>query len=432
MTTTARERLTQTINHIEPDRLCVDFGAGGQTGIGAGSVRRLRKVLIPGADDRVRIIEPFQMLGEVDPQLQDALHLDVIGIPTPSDMLGLSGPCDQSFTMCDGTVAKMPSDFRSRIDPDGNTYAYPQGDESVAPSVVMPRGGYFFDATDRQLPFEKEDLDPADHFGDFGLLSEEDLEYYHQKVGHAHNQTERGIYVTIGGLGFGDIALVPATWRKETPGIRNVEQWFMSPLIRPGFVHAIFEKQLEIGLKNIDLLANTLGDKVQVAFITGTDFGTQNSLFISKESYREFFKPYHKVVCDKIHAVTNWKTFIHSCGAIIDLIPDFIEAGFDILNPVQCSATGMDPQQLKREFGKEIVFWGGGVDTQQTLPFGTPEEVYREVRERIDIFAPGGGFVFNSIHNVQSDVPTPNLLAMFRALNDARNLDFPEITSAFQ
>jgi uroporphyrinogen-III decarboxylase len=125
---------------------------------------------------------------------------------------------------------------------------------------------------------------------------------------------------------------------------------------------------------------------------------------------------------DKIHELTGWKIFIHSCGAIHDLIPDLIEAGFDVLNPVQVSATGADAKRLKSEFGKDLVFWGGGVDTQKTLPFGTPEEVYREVRERIDIFSEGGGYIFNSIHNILSNVQVENILAMFRAVNDARGI----------
>ena len=138
------------------------------------------------------------------------------------------------------------------------------------------------------------------------------------------------------------------------------------------------------------------------------------------KTYRELYKPFHKAVNDLIHELTSWRTFIHSCGAVAPFIPEFIEAGFDVLNPVQCSAKGMDARALKREFGRQVVFWGGGVDTQMTLPFGTPEEVYRQVRERVDIFAPGGGYVFNAIHNVQSNVPTENMLAMFRALKDCR------------
>jgi uroporphyrinogen-III decarboxylase len=225
--------------------------------------------------------------------------------------------------------------------------------------------------------------------------------------------------MTFPGTGFGDIALVPATWMKRTKGIRDLEEWYISTVTRKDFIYSIFEKQCEFALKNIETLAKAVGNMPQVVFVSGTDFGTQRGLFSSVESYRELFKPFHKQVNDRIHKLTNWKTFIHSCGAVYKLIPDLIEAGFDVLNPVQCSAEGMDPKQLKKEFGRQLVFWGGGVDTQSTLPFGKPEEVYRQVRERIDIFNQDGGFVFNSVHNVQSNVPVENLLAMFRAVKDS-------------
>jgi len=153
--------------------------------------------------------------------------------------------------------------------------------------------------------------------------------------------------------------------------------------------------------------------------VCGTDFGMQEGLFISQRTYRELFSPYYRLVNAAIHEQTDWKTFKHSCGSVYDLIPDFIEDGFDILNPVQTSAAKMDPKTLKREFGDSLVFWGGGVDTQKTLPFGTPDEVYREVRERIDIFNDGGGYVFAAIHNIQNGVPVPNLLAMIQAVRDS-------------
>ncbi len=175
-------------------------------------------------------------------------------------------------------------------------------------------------------------------------------------------------------------------------------------------------------MKNIELLAKAIGNHAQVVFVRGTDFGTQNSLFTNLETYRSLFKPFQKAINDKIHELTDWKIFIHSCGAIYDLIPDLNDACFDVLNPVQVSANGMDAKRLKAEFGKELVFWGGGVDTQKTLTFGTPEEVYREVRERINIFSEGGGYVFNSIHNIQSNVPVENILARYRAVNDSRNI----------
>jgi uroporphyrinogen-III decarboxylase len=222
--------------------------------------------------------------------------------------------------------------------------------------------------------------------------------------------------MTMPGTAFGDIALVPGPWMKNPKGIRDVEEWYISTAVRKDYIHTIFEKQREFGLANLKTLIDLLGDTVQAVFLTGTDFGTQRGLFISPEAYREMFKPYHTAINTFIHKHSNWKTFIHSCGAISELIPDFIEAGFDILNPVQCSAEGMDARMLKSEFGQEITFWGAAANTQQTLAFGTPEEVYRECCERIEIFGDGGGFVFDAIHNVQANTPTENMLAMFKAI----------------
>ena len=225
--------------------------------------------------------------------------------------------------------------------------------------------------------------------------------------------------MTLPGTAIGDIALVPAPWVKHPKGIRDEQEWYMSLLTRPDYVRAVFERQCEIALANLDRLIDACGPYVDVAVVCGTDFGTQDGLLCSVDTYRDLFKPFYQRINARIHEKSRWKTFKHCCGGVRRLIPELIDSGFDILNPVQCSAVGMDPKELKSEFGAEIVFWGGGVDTQQTLPFGTPEEVYREVRERIDIFNDGGGFVFSSIHNILGNTPTENMLAMFDAIRDS-------------
>ena len=155
---------------------------------------------------------------------------------------------------------------------------------------------------------------------------------------------------------------------------------------------------------------------VDVVFLCGTDFGTQTSSFCSVATFHELYMPYYRRVNDWIHENTGWKTFKHSCGAVEKFITPLIESGFDVLNPVQCSATGMDPAALKANYGDKIVFWGGGVDTQHVLPFGTPDEVRAQVAERCRIFAPGGGFVFNTIHNVQAMTPIENIVAMLETV----------------
>ncbi len=416
---TSRQRLQAALDHRQTDKVCVDLGAGGQTGMGAGAVYRLREAVLGKSDHRVKIIEPYQMLGEIDEELRQALGLDVVGVHPRTTMFGFPSEGWKPFTMHDGTPVLVPQDFNWTVDSKGGIEIYPQGDRSVPPSAVMPKDSFFFDATRRVEPFDEENPNLDENCEEFGEFSSEDVEHYGTGIQHYYDETQYGIYTTFPGAGFGDIALVPATWMKRPKGIRDIEEWYVSTVTRKDFIFAVFERQCEIALKNIETLAKAVGNMPQVVFVSGTDFGTQRGLFASIETYRELFKPFHKQVNDMIHKLTTWKTFIHTCGAVYPLIPDLIEAGFDVLNPVQCSAEGMDARRLKKEFGKQLVFWGGGVDTQSTLPFGTPEEVYRQVRERIDIFNQDGGFVFNSVHNVQSNVPVENILAMFRAIKDS-------------
>lgn len=418
----SRQRLQTVLEHKNPDRLCVDFGAGGQTGIGCCAVHRLREAVLGKSNHKVKISEPYQMLGEIDEELRKALQLDVVGVHPPCDMFGVRHEDWKPFMMpIDGTEVQVPENFNYIEDANGDLLMYPQGDITVPPCAKMPKNSYFWDSISRQQPLNENKLDPMDNCEEFGIMSDADINDFKQKVDWYYENTDAGIYLTFPGIAFGDIALVPAPWMRHPKGIRDVEEWYISTAMRRDYVYKVFEKQCEIGLKNIEKLAPVLGDKVQVAFVSGTDFGTQRGPFISPQAYRDLYKPFQKMINDKIHELTNWKIFIHSCGGIFPLIPDMIEAGFDVLNPVQCSAEGMDPQKLKSEFGDQLVFWGGGVDTQKTLPFGTPQEVYDEVRQRIDIFSKNGGYIFNSIHNIQSNVPVENILAMFKAIDDVRS-----------
>ncbi|HTY38379.1 MAG TPA: uroporphyrinogen decarboxylase family protein, partial [Bacteroidota bacterium] len=277
--------------------------------------------------------------------------------------------------------------------------------------------GYFFDTVVRQDPVIEEQLNPEDNFEEFTPLSSSDIDYFESEVRNVEGKG-RGVIATFGGLAFGDIALVPAPFLKNPRGIRDIEEWYVSTLTRPEYVHSIFEHQCEVAIKNLEQLHRRIGNRVDAVFICGTDFGTQWSTFCSTETYLSLYHPYYKRINDWIHAHTSWKTFKHSCGSVISLIPSMIESGFDILNPVQCSAAGMDPVDLKREFGNDIVFWGGGVDTQKTLMFGTAGQVRAEVLSRCEIFGKGGGFVFNAIHNIQGNVPVKNVVAMFEALRE--------------
>jgi uroporphyrinogen-III decarboxylase len=186
--------------------------------------------------------------------------------------------------------------------------------------------------------------------------------------------------------------------------------------MRTDFLHEVFEKQTDIAIQNLARAREATGDVVDVVFICGTDFGTQDSSFCSTETYEELYAPYYRKMNDWIHTHTRWKTFKHSCGAVESFMDHFVHSGFDIINPVQINAAGMDPRLLKEKYGDHLTFWGGGVDTQKVLPFGTPEEVRDHVREQIDILSPGGGFVFNTVHNIQANVPLQNVLAMLEGI----------------
>jgi hypothetical protein len=414
---TSRERVIRTLNHQEPDRVPLDLGATSVTGMQVSAVYNLRQALQldpPGTP--VKVIEPYQMLGEIAPDLIDALGVDVVGLNAPRGFFGFANENWKPWTLFDGTPVLVPGAFNTIPEPNGDILLYPEGDRSAPPSGRMPRGGYYFDSIIRQPPIDEAHLDPADNLEEFGPISEADLAYFANEAEHLRSTTDKAIVGNFGGTSFGDIAMVPAPWLKHPKGIRDVAEWYMSTVSRRDYVWQIFERQCEIGLANLARVYEVVGDRVDVVFVTGTDFGMQTGPFISPRAYRSLYQPFHRQINDWVHTHTPWKTFIHSCGSVWALLPDFVEAGFDIVNPVQCSAKDMDPARLKATFGDRLTFWGGGVDTQKTLPFGTPDEVRAEVKERLRIFAPGGGFVFNTIHNVQARIPVENLLALYETV----------------
>ncbi len=269
-----------------------------------------------------------------------------------------------------------------------------------------------------QAPIDDENLNVEDNLEEFVAVSDEELEHFRREAQRLYSRTDKAIVLCPGGTSFGDIALVPAPWLKNPKGIRDVQEWYISTALRRDYVYKIFERQCEIGIENLAKVHRVVGERASVFYSSGTDFGTQSGTFISAQTYRDLYKPFHKAVNDWVHRNTNWKTFIHTCGAVASLLEDFIEAGFDILNPVQCSATGMDPVELKKNVGDRVTFWGGGVDTQRTLPFGTADQVRTEVEDRISIFGKGGGFVFNTVHNVQARTPVENLMALYESVKE--------------
>lgn len=412
----SKSRLQKTLAHKAPDRIPVDFGGTGVTGIHVKVVEGLRNYF--GLEWKpVTVIEPYQMLGEIDEELVEIMGIDVVGLYGKKNLFGIENDRWQECRTWWGQVVLLPGNFNTFPDNKGDLYVYPEGDQSADPSAVMPAGSWFFNAIIRQHPLYEESLDPEDNLEEFGSVSGEELEWFDMESKRLE-KSGKGIIASFGGTGLGDIALVPGLQLKNPKGIRDIKEWYMSTLMRQDYIHAVFSKQTDIAIQNLEKIHNRIGNRVDVVFTCGTDFGTQSAQFCSPETFNRLYLPYYKKVNDWIHYTTTWKTFKHSCGAVVPFIESFIEAGFDILNPVQINALDMKPEFLKKEFGDRLVFWGGGVDTQQVLPFGKPGEVKKHVMDNCRIFGKNGGFVFNAVHNIQANVPIENVVAMLDGVKE--------------
>jgi hypothetical protein len=414
---TGRERVLKALAYEPVDRIPVDLGGTLGTGAQVSVIAGLRRAL--GLDEPgtpVKVVEIYQMLGEVAADLREALGIDVVNLPGPKNHFGFADADYKPWRTFDGTDVLVPGKFNTEPEPNGDILQYPQGDKSAPPSGRMPKGGFYFDDIVRQEPIDDARLDPTDNLEDFALISEEDLETYEQRARELYDNTDLAITAGFPGTAFGDIALVPAAFLKHPKGIRDIEEWYISTVSRREYIKEVFAGQAEIAIKNLERIRQAVGDRVHVVWLDGTDLAAQNTLFCSPDAYRELYMPFSKKLNDWIHAHTKWKSMKHCCGGCEPLIEGFIEAGFDVLNPIQTSAAGMDPQGLVDKYGGRIVFWGGGVDTQKTLPFDTPGQVRQQVTERLRIFNQKNGFVFATIHNIQCNTPTENVLAMFEAL----------------
>lgn len=416
MSNSSRENFKKTINHQQPDRLVVDFGSSPVTGIHAVIVEKLREYY--GLEKKpVKIIEPYQMLGELDADLLREMNVDVIGLGGENNMFGIPNRDWKLHRTFWGQEVLFPAESNFTYNDNGDMLIHPEGDTSVRPSAMMPKTGYFFDAIERQGSIDDSALKLEDNLEEFGRVTDNDLAFWKEQVQTA-GKSGKAVLANLGGTALGDIALVPAVQLKDPKGIRGVAEWYMSTLIREDFIKELYDRQTDTAIENLKDFYRVIGNNIDVVYICGADFGTQNSTFCSPETFSRVWLPYYKKVNDWIHQNTEWKTFKHSCGSIISLLDLFIDAGFDIINPVQINAEGMDPKELKRRFGNRIVFWGGGVDTQGVFAFGTPQEVKEQVKRQVSILNENGGFVFNTVHNIQANVPFENVVAMLEALKE--------------
>lgn len=415
-TMTARDRVLTTLDHREPDRIPIDFGGTPVTGVHVSVVAGLREHY--GLETRlVKVHEPYQMLGIIDDDLKQAMGIDVEGVVGRETMFGFRNDNWRPWMTPHGLEVLVSEDFRTTTDDRGDTLIFPKGNTSAPPSGRMPKTGFFFDTIVRQEPIDKDRLDPADNLEEYDLVTDADLDDLDADLTVAE-ATGRAIIAVLPGMALGDIAFVPAPGLENPRGIRDITEWYISIKKRPEYVRQVFEAQVEIALQNLELIHGRIGDRLDAVMICGTDFGTQTGAFCSVETFDDLWAPFYTRINGWIHDHTTWKTFKHSCGSVERFMRGFIDSGFDIINPVQCSATNMEADHLKREFGRDLVFWGGGVDTQHVLPFGSPDEVRAQVLERCQVFGAGGGFVFNTIHNIQAGTPVENVVALVDAVHE--------------
>ena len=406
---TSRERVKLAFEHKQPDKVPVDFGGMSCSMINATIVKGLRDYY--GLEKRLpKINDMSVMTAYVEPDLAECMGCDVQQLYNYGDTYGHINTDWKEWTYR-GVDILIPSNATVTEDGNGGYYVYPEGDASCAPSGHMPANGFYFDNITRTPPFDEDTASPEDNAEDYLPVSEE-------QVLAEIKPLNKYIQVAPAYMGAGDANNIPGPNLKNPKGIRDIAEWYTAPLMYPEYVEAVFELGAERSIENLKKYWEVFGDEIDCVQICGTDFGTQRGPFMSLDTFKEFYLPYYKKINSWIHKNTTWKTLKHSCGAIFPILPLLIESEFDAVNPVQCSAEGMDPKALKDTYGKDILFWGGGVDTQQVLPFGTPEEVRAQVLERLEIFGKDGGYICNTIHNIQANTPIENIVAMVEAIKE--------------
>lgn len=388
----SRQRVSLAIHHQQPDRVPIDLGGTRQSGIAASTYHRLKQVL--HVDTSTRVFDIFQMLAEVERPVRERFGADVIGLYRPAVSFGIRNENWKPWQLFDGTPVEMPGGFEPVVEPTGDIVLR----RGSTPIARMPKDGFYFDRLETYPGAAHADLQTLT----LPVMSDEECDFYRQQAEALYQNTDLALVAPLGppyelfyGLGTGDFT-----------------SWMVTFATEAEYVAELYEKLVEVWLENLRRFVQAVGNRVQILQICD-DFGTQQSPFLSVPMFRQRLLPFYKRGLDWIHQHTPLKVMLHSDGALFPLIPSLIEMGVDILNPVQTSARGMDPARLKTEFGEQLTFWGGSLDCQQTLPFGTPEQVAQEVAAHVRTFMPGGGYVFAPVHNVQAGVPPENLVAMF-------------------
>ena len=403
---TPRERVSKAVNHEVPDRVPIDLGAMTASGIASIAYDKVKRKL--GISTPTKLANPCSMLAVVEEEVLRRLHVDVVPLDLPI-VLSMIRPDREWLPRrpFDGTEVLFPPGTSIAEHADGS-WILVNADGSPS-SFRMPKNGFYFD----DVSFNKTGRIETKNFRVISDVPDENLSILSRYGRSLYQNTDYAIL----GWGFG-VSFLGMSWVSEratnlTQGLPD--EWMIMLMTEKETCHEMMDRAVEGTIKCLKLLYEAVGDCCFAWGVGCDDSGTQRGEFIRPKLWTEMVKPHYKKLCGWIHANTSWKTFLHSCGSVKNLLPHFIDAGIDILNPVQTSAANMDPVQLKKEFGDRLVFWGGGCDTQSVLGNATPDKIRQHVKERIEILSPGGGYVFNQVHNIQANVPPENIIAMFDA-----------------
>jgi len=408
----SRQRVLDAINHKETDRVPIDLGATPSSGISAIAYNNLTKYL-GMKNSKTQIYDVVQELAQPEMEFINRFGIDAVDVgrtynDKDSDWY--------EITLSDGSVAFYPKWFKPEKQADGSLLARDKNGDLLA---KKPGKATFFD----QVYFPYLDGFP-DNFNNLPEAMNKVLwqAFVHSPWDHAGEdnfwESLRARCIDLKEkTGKALVIVAGCNLFEWGTFLRRMDNFLMDIYIDQEKVASLLDHLLEIHLKGLENICHHVGDVVDILRF-GDDLGMDNGPFMDPKIYRSLFKPRHKKLCDFIKSNSQMHTFLHSCGSIYQIIPDLIEAGYDVLNPVQTNAVDMDPVKLKKEFGSEVTFWGGGIDTRNVLNNASTTKVKDHVKERIEIFSKGGGFVFNPVHNILPDVPPENILAMFEAIDE--------------
>jgi uroporphyrinogen decarboxylase len=390
----SRERILAAINYQPVDRVPIDFGGTRQSGISVWAYQKLRKRLGFSSNRPPRVFDTYQMLAEIEQDVAERFGADCVALNRAAVAFGIRNEGWKTFNFSDGLRAEVPDGFNPETDGQGGLVLKRDG----AVIASMPAGGFYFDRLEKYPGATHPDLSEwraprADSVT---------LEHCHKEATALFENTDKAIIAAFG----------PPYELFNGIGQGGFEQWMMTLASEPEYVDALYHELTDAWLENLRGFQQAVGDRVHIIQICD-DFGTQKGPFLSSKMFRERLLPAYKRGLDWIHQHTSWKVMLHSDGALVPLLPSIIEMGVDILNPVQTSASGMAPEGLKNKFGTQLVFWGGSCDAQGVFAHGTPAEVATEVENNLACLVPGSGYVCAPIHNVQANVPTDNIIALF-------------------